>query len=98
MVTNVIFLQKNSGKYEPSLGPIDEEVLLEESFDYFSNEPTSKKPCTAEQYNDYRYVLPYPKSVAIQKHNKSLHQLIEAAEALGTSKTSRSRADGECFH
>lgn len=87
-------------KFEPTLESIPEEPE--------SAEPISKKPRSAEQYQqNYCNVIPSAKSCSSYKHTKALHQEMSAAKALQCiglddtratlhfDTTRRSRIEGE---
>ena len=86
-------------KYEPQLDTNEEESDLEIP-------PATKQPRSADAYkSDYRYVLPNRKIISDFKHKKSLHEEMQATQALASKKdtritlhyetTLRSRVDGE---
>ena len=83
-----------------------EPMLTDEVNDEEVQEPYAKVPRTTEDFRKYKSVLPSAKVVGEFKHNKALHQEIQAGKALtkldeGTrvtfhfDTTSRSRIDGE---
>ena len=90
---------EEQAKYEPEFSTLEEAELATPS--------PSKKPCSADDYKSkYQYVLLDKRTVSDFKCKKSLHQEIQAAQALGNKKEgtqitlhydtmSRSKVDGE---
>ena len=91
-------------KFEPSLASIIE--AEEESNDAEMKEPPSKMPRTAEDYENYKNVIPSTKVCGDYKHEKALKQEVIGGRALANLEegtrvtlhfdtTGRSRIDGE---